>query len=90
MDPMEAAAIVALRPAIENLILEATENPEAFFPLAPHNERLVSLIVNLSRLETPIFGEELEPMGSGQREGYRKLPPQNFGYAGFDGSEADG
>jgi len=60
MDPTQTAAIVALRPAIENLIMEATENPEAFFPLSPQNERLISLVVNLSRLHSPKFGEELD------------------------------
>lgn len=94
MDPTEAAAIVALRPAIENLIQEATENPEAFFPLAPQNEKLLNLVVNLSRMETPSFGQEIgdsSSQGIGEREGFRNEPSSfNAGFGSEISTYGDG
>jgi ATP-dependent RNA helicase A len=47
--PNDAAAIVALRPAIENLITRVVENPEGFFPLEDLDQQLVNLVTDLSR-----------------------------------------
>jgi hypothetical protein len=81
MNPRNAAAIVALRPAIENMLSGATENPEGFFPLNPLNEKLVSVITSLSRLEAAKFGEELEGIG-GNRSNFvsnYNREPSNYG-----------
>lgn len=51
IDAKAAAAIVALRPSIEHLIVKASENPESFFPLRDLDQKLVNIIVELCRME---------------------------------------
>ncbi|CAL8111451.1 unnamed protein product [Orchesella dallaii] len=68
IDAKAAAAIVALRPSIENLIVKASENPECFFPLADLDQRLVQVIVELSRMNGP---EQNEYSGGGGDDSYQ-------------------
>ena len=95
MNPADAAAVVALRPAVENMISQATENPEGFFPLNPENEKLVKIVIDLSRLEAAKFGEELQGVGSGEgsygggRAG-RYEGHQDYNSGRFQGQEMQG
>ncbi|ODM98670.1 Dosage compensation regulator [Orchesella cincta] len=65
IDAKAAAAIVALRPSIENLIVKVSENPESFFPLVDLDQRLVQAIVELSRMIGP---EQNDYSGTGGGE----------------------
>lgn len=47
MDVKVAAAIVALRPAIDDLILRTTENPKLISKLSKNDTRLINILTNL-------------------------------------------
>jgi len=40
MDPQHAAAIVALRPALESLVVRASKDPETILELSPTEEKV--------------------------------------------------
>lgn len=42
MNPQHAAAIVALRPALESLVVRASKNPETILELSPTEEEVTS------------------------------------------------
>jgi len=94
MNPEDAAVIVSLRPAIENMISLASENPEGFFPLNPENEKLVNLIRDLSRLETAKFGEEVRAPrgnhGNSYGGGYQQQREHPGSYNDAEGDAPDG
>ncbi|CAG7838037.1 unnamed protein product [Allacma fusca] len=87
MDPVDAAAIVALRPAIEDLVTRATENPEAFFPLNEGDAKLVSVVTHLCRLSSVA---SVEDQGEGNPNAWGKANKQQYGqfrmYESFSGS----
>lgn len=48
MNPKHAAAIVALRPALESLVVRASKDPETILELSPVEEKVrMSLIIYL-------------------------------------------
>jgi len=51
MDPNHAAAILALRPAIENLVSKVAENPDTIFPLQDLDRQLVDVVIRLSHID---------------------------------------
>lgn len=65
IDPNVAAAIVALRPSIENLIVRVSDNPESFFPLMNLDQKLVQIIGELCQMNTDDQGREEEGNGGG-------------------------
>ena len=56
MEPMVAAKILALRPALEALIVRATQNPESVQNPGPQEEALMSVVRALSRPNAGKFG----------------------------------
>lgn len=46
MNPQHAAAIVALRPALESLVVRASKNPETILELSPTEEEVLDLVKN--------------------------------------------
>ncbi|GJQ87202.1 putative ATP-dependent helicase [Trypoxylus dichotomus] len=58
MDPAAAADIVALRPALENLVIRAAKEPEQVLELSPSDQQLVSVIKDLCKLHAGNFGIE--------------------------------
>nr|XP_034195568.1 dosage compensation regulator isoform X1 [Osmia lignaria] len=47
MDPNHAAAIVALRPALESLVVKAAKEPETILELSPNEEKVLNVIKSL-------------------------------------------
>lgn len=43
MDPKAAAAIVALRPALESLVIKASKDPETILELSPLDEKVYTI-----------------------------------------------
>lgn len=58
MDPNVAAKIVALRPALENLITKATADPDSVDRMGSLDQRLVRLVRELSSPRAASFGFE--------------------------------
>ena len=58
MDPTVAAKIVALRPALENLVTKATADPDSIDRLGSLDQRLVRLVRELSSPRAASFGFE--------------------------------
>ncbi|XP_059486381.1 dosage compensation regulator isoform X2 [Neocloeon triangulifer] len=52
MKPEIAAAIVALRPALESLVMKAAETPEGVTELSPQDDKLVNTIRNLCKVNS--------------------------------------
>lgn len=70
MNPRDAAAIVALRPAVEALITRVVEDPESFFPLNDSDQRLVNLVTELSRMSYELQQGQSSWGGSEQADEY--------------------
>ncbi|XP_076302430.1 LOW QUALITY PROTEIN: dosage compensation regulator mle-like [Lasioglossum baleicum] len=47
MNPSHAAAIVALRPALESLVVKAAKEPETILELSPNEEKVLNVIKSL-------------------------------------------
>ena len=61
MNPVAAAKILALRPAMEALIVRATQNPECVQNPGPQEEGLMEVIRALSRPNAARYGlQQLE------------------------------
>ncbi|XP_001604965.2 dosage compensation regulator isoform X1 [Nasonia vitripennis] len=63
MDPEHAAAIVALRPALESLVVKAAKDPETILELTPLDDKIVSLVRTLCGMNT--CRHEMEPITGG-------------------------
>ncbi|XP_049819168.1 dosage compensation regulator isoform X2 [Aethina tumida] len=55
MDPQVASEIVALRPALESLVIRASQNPETILEMNEIDQEVVSLIKELCRLHAGSF-----------------------------------
>nr|CAD7434770.1 unnamed protein product [Timema monikensis] len=77
IDPVVASGIVALRPALESMVIRASKEPETITELSPLDEKVVSVIRQLVKLNAG--RHELDPVGSG---GGR--PPRGHMSRGFD------
>lgn len=56
MDPTIAARIVALRPALEKLIVKATDDPEMLEELQPADSALMEVVRALSKISAGKHG----------------------------------
>ncbi|KAI4469545.1 atp-dependent rna helicase [Holotrichia oblita] len=56
MDPAIAAEILALRPALEDLVIKASREPEQVLEMSPADSQLVSCIKDLCKLNSGCFG----------------------------------
>lgn len=74
MNPDDAAAILSLRPVVENVVIKATEDPEGFFPLSADDESVINVVSNLNRLATARYG----------LEDYSYLPKKQSNNAAYD------
>lgn len=63
MDPQVAAKILALRPALEAMIVRATQNPESIQTPDPQEEQLMNVVRALSRPNAGRFGLQEESHG---------------------------
>lgn len=96
MDPQLAAEIVALRPALESLVIKSSQEPEQILELTDVDRQVVSTIAELCKLETGSFGIERQSNSAGFQSnrpprghslGYSSGPPPKFsrGSGGFRG-----
>ncbi|KYN07300.1 PREDICTED: dosage compensation regulator isoform X1 [Cyphomyrmex costatus] len=72
MNPQHAAAIVALRPALESLVVRASKDPETILELSPTEEKVLSVIKALCNMNA--CRHELEPITSSSLQSSR--PPR--------------
>uniref|UniRef100_A0A1B6BXD9 RNA helicase n=1 Tax=Clastoptera arizonana TaxID=38151 RepID=A0A1B6BXD9_9HEMI len=82
MSPKSAAMILALRPALESLIVRASKDPEQISTPSPTDEKVIRVIKLLCRFNSGRHCMEQMQMGSYQT----KRPPRQFG--GFGGSDS--
>ncbi|CAH0390358.1 unnamed protein product [Bemisia tabaci] len=75
INPEIAAALVALRPAIESLVVRASKEPESFAEVGPLDEKVLSLVRNLCKVDAGSFGIDqagltgFQPFRHQQRDG---------------------
>nr|CAD7205196.1 unnamed protein product [Timema douglasi] len=81
IDPVVASGIVALRPALESMVIRASKEPETITELSPLDEKVVSVIRQLVKLNAG--RHELDPVGSGGGFVSRR-PPRGHMSWGFD------
>ncbi|XP_011338594.1 dosage compensation regulator isoform X2 [Ooceraea biroi] len=72
MNPQHAAAIVALRPALESLVIRASKDPETILELSPTEEKVLSVIKSLCSMNA--CRHELEQITGGGFQSRR--PPR--------------
>ena len=82
MNPEDAATILALRPAIENLVIRASENPASFFPLSEKDEKLVEMVKSLCRFSSIASSEDQtddpKSWGHTQQQQYEQYRNNDF------------
>ena len=78
MNPVHAAAIVALRPALEGLVVKAAKEPETILELSPTEEKVLSLIKALCGMNACRF--ELDQITGG---GFQSRRPPRGHSTGF-------
>ncbi|XP_015591830.2 dosage compensation regulator isoform X2 [Cephus cinctus] len=83
MNPEEAAAIVALRPALESLVVRASKEPTAILELSPLEDKVLAVIKVLCGMNSCRY--EMEPITGG---GFgSKRPPREFLHSVRDSME---
>ncbi|XP_075220513.1 dosage compensation regulator mle isoform X2 [Lycorma delicatula] len=78
LDPNAAAKIVALRPALEGLVVRASKDPETITELSPLEEKTVSIIKELCKMNAGRYGMEQFASAGFQT----RRPPREFGGGG--------
>ncbi|KAK3930801.1 Dosage compensation regulator [Frankliniella fusca] len=81
MDPNQAAAIVALRPAIESLVIKAAKEPELITELSPLDEKVINVVKQLCKVNAG--RHEMEPISMAGPQSRR--PPRGDYNRGFEG-----
>ncbi|RLU25415.1 hypothetical protein DMN91_001571 [Ooceraea biroi] len=81
MNPQHAAAIVALRPALESLVIRASKDPETILELSPTEEKVLSVIKSLCSMNA--CRHELEQITGG---GFQSRRPPRGHVSGFQSS----
>ncbi|XP_063239995.1 ATP-dependent RNA helicase A isoform X2 [Bacillus rossius redtenbacheri] len=81
MDARVAAMLVALRPALEGLVVRASRDPEAISEPSPLDDKVVNVIRQLCKLNAGRFG--MEPVGMSGFNSRR--PPRGHMNRDFDG-----
>lgn len=98
MNPQHAAAIVALRPALESLVVRASKDPETILELNPIEEKVLSVIkalcsMNACRHEleqiTGGVGFQSRPRGHAYHSNFNTPPKMMRGSGGYRGSNSD-
>ncbi|KAJ8672784.1 hypothetical protein QAD02_004044 [Eretmocerus hayati] len=85
MDPAHAASIVALRPALESLVIRASKEPETILELSPLDEKVLAVVKNLCGMNACRFG--MEPITGG---GFTSKRPPRGHTLGFNSGGGDG
>lgn len=85
MNPEHAAAIVALRPALEGLVVRAAKDPETILELSPVQEKVLAVIKSLCGMNAGRF--EMEAITGG---GFASRRPPRGHMSGFSGNSGYG
>nr|XP_023019376.1 dosage compensation regulator isoform X1 [Leptinotarsa decemlineata] len=81
MDPQVASMVVALRPALESLVIRASKEPEQILEMGPVDLKVVSTIKELCKLHAGSF--EIERAKSSILSSNR--PPRGHSIGGYSG-----
>ncbi|XP_012225679.1 dosage compensation regulator mle isoform X2 [Linepithema humile] len=79
MNPQHAAAIVALRPALESLVIRASKDPETILELSPTEEKVLSVIKSLCGMNACRY--ELEQITGGGFQSRRPPKGHSIGFS---------
>ncbi|XP_043277382.1 dosage compensation regulator isoform X2 [Venturia canescens] len=82
MKAEHAAAIVALRPALESLVVRAAKDPETILELSPLEEKVLAVIKGLCGMNAGRY--EMEPITGG---GFTSRRPPRGHMTGFGGDD---
>ncbi|XP_050306805.1 dosage compensation regulator isoform X2 [Anthonomus grandis grandis] len=88
MDPQTASEIVALRPALESLVIRASQDPEQIMDLSEIDRKVVNVIRELCKLHAGSFGIQRESRGGaggGMNMGMGKRPPRGHSLGSYNG-----
>ncbi|XP_066599251.1 dosage compensation regulator mle isoform X2 [Prorops nasuta] len=83
MDPSQAAAIVALRPALESLVVRAAKDPETILELTPVEEKILNVIKSLCGMNTS--RHEMEQITTSGFQSRRPARGHSTGFSGGGG-----
>ncbi|XP_076179426.1 dosage compensation regulator mle [Ptiloglossa arizonensis] len=86
MNPNHAAAIVALRPALESLVVKAAKEPETILELSPNEEKVLSLIKSLCGMNACRY--ELDQITGGGFQSRRPPRGHSTGFYSDNGNPA--
>lgn len=86
MKPEIAASIVALRPALESLIIRASKDPESITTPSQSDEAIINVLKKLCKLNAGRHGmEQISSVGFASRR-----PPRDYGGGGGGGGNYSG
>nr|XP_012139245.1 PREDICTED: dosage compensation regulator isoform X2 [Megachile rotundata] len=86
MDPAHAAAIVALRPALESLVVKAAKDPETILELSPNEEKVLNVIKVLCGMNACRYN--LDQITGGGFQSRRPPRGHSFNFHSDDGTPA--
>ncbi|CAL1683996.1 unnamed protein product [Lasius platythorax] len=86
MNPQHAASIVALRPALESLVVRASKDPETILELSPIEEKVLGVIKSLCSMNA--CRHELEQITGGSFQSRRPPREPTTGFHSNYGSPA--
>ncbi|KAL7305669.1 hypothetical protein TKK_0001926 [Trichogramma kaykai] len=85
IDPKVAASIVALRPALESLVVKAAKDPETILELSPMDEKILAVVKNLCSMNACRY--EMEAITGGGFASRRPPRGHMTGRDRFDDSD---
>ncbi|XP_053661803.1 dosage compensation regulator [Anopheles marshallii] len=85
MDPYDAAMILALRPCLQDLLVQISENPDSISSLAPKHMNMLKVVKELCAFSAGDYEIE-RPVRSSFGQGVRSHPPKMPRY---DGESSD-
>lgn len=82
MNPEEAAEIVALRPALESMVVRCSQGPESIMEMGPTDQKVISIIKKLCELNAGSYGIKRESNGPDVQN---RRPPRGHTLGGYSG-----
>uniref|UniRef100_A0A182M585 RNA helicase n=1 Tax=Anopheles culicifacies TaxID=139723 RepID=A0A182M585_9DIPT len=89
MDPYDAAMILALRPCLQDLLVQISENPDSINSLAPKYTNMLKVVKELCAFSAGDFEIE-RPMRGSFGMGVRSHPPKMPRYEGESSDQVSG
>lgn len=85
MDPQVASEIVALRPALESLVVRISQEPEQVMDLGEVDKKVVACIRELCKLHSGSFELERSASSTSMNMGMGKRPPRGHSLGSYSG-----